>query len=64
MQQVKIPSLIVWGRQDAIIPLNCGELYNRALPSSTLKVIDNCGHVPELEKPQEFVSTVLEFLRS
>jgi pimeloyl-ACP methyl ester carboxylesterase len=64
VQQVKIPSLIVWGRQDAIIPLNCGELYNRALPSSTLKVIDNCGHVPELEKPQEFVSTVLEFLRS
>ncbi len=64
MQQVRIPSLIVWGRQDAIIPVNCGELYNKALAGSSLKFIDDCGHVPELEKPQEFVSTVLEFLQS
>ena len=64
MQQVRLPSLIVWGRQDAIIPLNCGELYNKALAGSSLKVIENCGHVPELEKPHEFVSTVLPFLQS
>ncbi|MBI3328784.1 MAG: alpha/beta hydrolase [Nitrospinae bacterium] len=59
---VKTPTLIVWGRQDAIIPLNCGELYHRALSNSTLHVIDGCGHSPAVEKPQEFLRAVLEFL--
>ena len=59
---LRVPTLIVWGREDAIAPLNCGELYQRALPNATLKVIDNCGHSPALEKPQEFLNVVTEFL--
>ena len=62
LQQVRLPSLIIWGREDAIIPVNCGELYQKALAGSTLKVLDNCGHVPDMEKPQEFVDAVLDFL--
>jgi 4,5:9,10-diseco-3-hydroxy-5,9,17-trioxoandrosta-1(10),2-diene-4-oate hydrolase len=59
---VTIPALIVWGRQDAIVPVECGELYQQALGNATLKVIDNCGHSPQIEKPQEFQSVVGEFL--
>ena len=62
LQGVTTPTLIVWGRQDAIIPLNCGELYHRALSNSTLHVIDRCGHSPAVEQPQEFLNAVLEFL--
>ena len=62
LRRVKSSSLVVWGRQDAIVPLNCGELYHQALPGSTLKVLENCGHSPQIEKPGEFVDTVLEFL--
>ena len=62
LRGVRVPTLIVWGRQDAIIPLNCGELYHRALANSTLHVIDRCGHSPALEKPQEFLQATLEFL--
>lgn len=62
LRGVKTPTLIVWGRQDAIIPLNCGELYHQALTNSTLHVIDRCGHSPAVEKPQEFLSAILEFL--
>ena len=62
LSTVDTPTLIVWGRQDAIIPENCGELYHDALSNSTLKVIDNCGHSPQIEKPQEFASAVTEFL--
>jgi len=58
---VKVPTLIIWGKEDAILPMNCGELYHRALVNSTLQVIDRCGHSPALEKPQEFLSAVLEF---
>ena len=62
LRQVTTPTLIVWGRQDAIIPVECGELYRQAIANSTLRVIDNCGHSPALERPAEFMATVTEFL--
>jgi pimeloyl-ACP methyl ester carboxylesterase len=62
LRGVKVPTLIVWGREDAIIPVNCAELYHRALANSVLQVIDRCGHSPALEKPQEFLKAVMEFL--
>ena len=62
LHKVTIPALIVWGRQDAIVPVECGELYQQALGNATLKVIDNCGHSPQIEKPQEFQTIVGEFL--
>ena len=62
LKRVKAPSLILWGRQDALVPLNCGELYHQALPGSTLKVLENCGHIPQMEKPKEFSDIVIEFL--
>jgi pimeloyl-ACP methyl ester carboxylesterase len=62
LARVHAPTLIVWGRQDAIVPLECGELFHKAMIGSTLKVIENCGHTPQYEKPQEFVDTVIDFL--
>jgi pimeloyl-ACP methyl ester carboxylesterase len=62
LRGVKTPALIVWGKQDAIIPVNCGELYQQALAHATLHVIDRCGHSPAVEKPQEFLMVVREFL--
>jgi pimeloyl-ACP methyl ester carboxylesterase len=59
---VRVPTRIVWGRQDAMVPLNCGGLYQRAIPDSELAVIENCGHTPHIEKPDEFVELALEFL--
>ncbi len=59
---VKTPALIVWGKQDAIMPVNCGVLYQQALANATLHVIDRCGHSPALEKPQEFLTVVGAFL--
>lgn len=62
LRGVKTPALIVWGKQDAIIPVNCGELYQQALAHATLHVIDRCGHSPAVEKPQEFLTVVRQFL--
>src|SRR4029453_70099 len=62
MAQAKTPALIVWGRQDAIVPLNCGELYQQAISGSRLVVIDHCGHLPQVEKPQAFLDAVVPFL--
>ena len=62
LKLIRIPALIVWGRQDGIVPLECGEIYYQALEGSTLHVIDQCGHSPQIEKPEEFVDVTVGFL--
>ena len=62
LARVNIPTRIVWGRQDQIVPLECGQLYQKAIPGSELIVIDDCGHLPQVEKPDEFVRLALDFL--
>ena len=63
LKRVHIPTQIVWGKQDKIVPLECGEIYKDIIPGSDLTVIDNCGHAPQLEKPGEFVKIALDFLK-
>lgn len=64
LNNVSVPTLIVWGEQDAIIPVECADLFRKAIPNSQLEIISNCGHSPAIEKPNEFVSTVTGFLAS
>ncbi|MCY4654942.1 MAG: alpha/beta hydrolase [Dehalococcoidia bacterium] len=59
----RLPTLIVWGRDDAIIPLSAGQLYNESIPGSRLAVLDNCGHRPEIEHPDEFARILSGFLK-
>ena len=55
-------TLIVWGREDRIVPVECGEQWRRLLPNATLSVLDRCGHLPPLEQPERFARLVLDFL--
>jgi pimeloyl-ACP methyl ester carboxylesterase len=64
LPRVEAPALIVWGRQDRIVPVECGEQYRRLLPRAALQVLEDCGHLPPIEKPDEFSRAVIEFLRS
>jgi len=57
-----MPTLIVWGRQDALVPVNCGELFQQNIRGSRLVIMEQCGHAPQIEQPQEFVNIVSEFL--
>jgi pimeloyl-ACP methyl ester carboxylesterase len=57
-----LPTLIVWGRQDAIVPLSAGEVYHQSVAGSRLEVLDNCGHRPEVERSGDFVRLVRRFL--
>lgn len=62
LRGVATPTLVLWGREDAIIPLDVGRRYARAIPGATEMVLDHCGHLPEMEKPEAFVRAVLDFL--
>ncbi len=57
-----IPTLVMWGREDRIVPVECGELYRKAIPGARLEVIGGCGHFPHLEKPGEFWRAASAFL--
>ena len=59
-----LPTIVIWGRQDAVVPLSAAEVYHQAIPGSRLAVLDDCGHRPEIERPDEFVSLVREFFVS
>ena len=62
VKTIKRPTLIVWGRQDGLTPLPAGERFNKDIAGSKLVVIDQCGHVPNAEKPGEFNAALLQFL--
>jgi pimeloyl-ACP methyl ester carboxylesterase len=61
LHAIKRPTLILWGRDDKLIPLNFGERFHQEIASSGLRIIDNCGHMPQVECPDEFSNAVLEF---
>ena len=63
-KDINVPTLIIWGRQDKIISPEAGDLLDQAIPNSTLKWIDQCGHVPQEEMPEATVPLVLDFLKS
>ena len=59
---VTTPTLVVWGRKDRVVPLECGERYVKALPHARLEVIDGAGHFVEMEKPDELAKLVGGFV--
>ena len=54
--------LLIWGDQDRVVPRNAVERYHKALKGSKLVVLDHCGHRPEIEKTDQFVNEVKQFL--
>ena len=59
---IEAETLLVWGRQDGLAPVEQGEALRSTLPNSRLNVIDNCGHLPMAEKPETFNRLVRDFL--
>jgi pimeloyl-ACP methyl ester carboxylesterase len=60
--KMKKPTLLFWGRQDTTVPFEHSKDILRAIPHAQLKVIENCGHIPHYEKPEEVHPILLEFL--
>jgi pimeloyl-ACP methyl ester carboxylesterase len=61
--RIQSPTLIVWGRNDGLIDPIYAERYRQLIGGSRVELIDRCGHMPAIEKPEELASIVGEFLR-
>jgi 4,5:9,10-diseco-3-hydroxy-5,9,17-trioxoandrosta-1(10),2-diene-4-oate hydrolase len=62
LDTITAPTLIVWGRDDRLLPVAHAFVAERGIPNSRLTVIQACGHSPQLERPSEFNALVTEFL--
>jgi 2-hydroxy-6-oxonona-2,4-dienedioate hydrolase len=62
LNQIKQPTLLVWGNNDNITPPFVAKEFNKLIPNSELHYIDNCGHAPMMEVPAEFNSILHKFL--
>ena len=59
---VRVPSLVVWGDDDKVVPLSAGKRYVEALPQTKLHVVESCGHCIDMEKPEVLAKLVTEFI--
>jgi 4,5:9,10-diseco-3-hydroxy-5,9,17-trioxoandrosta-1(10),2-diene-4-oate hydrolase len=64
LHAISAPTLIIWGRQDRILPVAHAHAARERIPSARLRVLDSCGHLPQLECPEAFNALVSEFLAS
>lgn len=63
LNQIKVPTLLVWGNNDTITPPFVAKEFNKLIPNSELHFIDKCGHAPMMEVPEEFNAILHKFLK-
>jgi pimeloyl-ACP methyl ester carboxylesterase len=64
VRSVKAPTLVVWGKYDELANPAGADRLERTIPGAQKVIIDNCGHMPQLERADEFNALVRDFLRA
>ncbi len=63
LNNIKQPTLLVWGNNDTITPPFVAQEFHKLIPNSELHIIDQCGHAPMMEQPGEFNVILDKFLK-
>ncbi len=64
IHRVKAPTLLVWGKEDRLVPSIYADEFVRRIPGAQVQSVDHCGHAPHLEQPDTVARMVREFFRS
>ncbi|MBP9152919.1 MAG: alpha/beta hydrolase [Flavobacteriales bacterium] len=64
LNHLNFPKLILWGREDAILPFSYGQKIHALVPNARFETFEKCGHVPQFEEPEKFNQLALQFLTS
>jgi triacylglycerol lipase len=62
LSAITIPTLVVWGANDRLLPVEAGQKYAEGIAGARLVVVPECGHAPAVEKPQAYLAAGLPFL--
>jgi pimeloyl-ACP methyl ester carboxylesterase len=63
LNQINLPTLLVWGNNDTITPPFVAQEFHKLIPNSELHFVDKCGHAPMMEVPDEFNAILHKFLK-
>jgi pimeloyl-ACP methyl ester carboxylesterase len=64
LYRITVPTLIIWGESDRLVPLAHGKAYQEGIAGSRLVTLEKCGHAPPFEKPDETVKLLTEFFKT
>lgn len=64
LHRIDVPTQIIWGAQDKFVPASYADRWAELIPDSRVAVIEQCGHLPFMEKPQETARIVRNFIES
>jgi pimeloyl-ACP methyl ester carboxylesterase len=64
IHRVKAPTLIVWGKEDRLVPPVYADEFGRRIAGARVQTVDAAGHAPQLEQPEKVARMVADFLRS
>ncbi|MDP2355091.1 MAG: alpha/beta fold hydrolase [Beijerinckiaceae bacterium] len=62
LHRIDVPTKIIWGANDNLFPAAYGKKWNDLIEASSLEVIDRCGHLPQVERPDESARIIISFL--
>ena len=62
LPRVEVPTLVIWGEDDRIVPISAGERIAEAMPNARLEVVSGAGHLPHIEKPGDVISLLRHHL--
>lgn len=63
INQINVPTLILWGKHDKVVKFNVAERYKRDIPLAKLKILENASHSPQLEIPNEVALNINQFIK-
>jgi 4,5:9,10-diseco-3-hydroxy-5,9,17-trioxoandrosta-1(10),2-diene-4-oate hydrolase len=61
---IACPVLVLWGRQDVVVPVTHAQVAGSGLPNVRMRILDQCGHIPMFEQPEAVIGALLEFLKN
>jgi pimeloyl-ACP methyl ester carboxylesterase len=62
LHRIDVPTLVLWGVEDRVFPVQYADAFARAIPGARVETLAGCGHLPHLERPDAFVGRVVAFI--
>jgi pimeloyl-ACP methyl ester carboxylesterase len=62
LDELRVPTLVLWGSHDRFVPREVAEFYARSIPDSRLLIFENSGHLPHEEEPERFHEELIRFV--
>jgi len=64
LSRIQVPTLLLWGRQDTVIPIAFASTFSSSIKDCTFLAMDRCGHLPHVEVPDAFSRLIIDFIDS